>query len=371
MSQHQEQAKHHSRLFGYIALGVFGMSVIIAIFAMGNSISEIRTAEIAKSPEIILANSGAKENHTIALPVTYYDQVSDECVELYDMAYRDALYERQFEWTGCGYYSKKLEQGLVESELSDEGLPVAVEGKLTPNRGLDFTQWFSSVDGKSAEATGTLQLVYSADGANFSFAADDFYPLDDIDFSANDPINADGHNHLFTMNFNVPFTVLASGEEVFTLTADDDTFVYLDDELVLDMGGIHHPMSAGITISQDGEVYTSVGGEDWQETNLKLAAGDTATLKVFHADRDSAESVFELNFSGMDLELASGTQIAASGTETDDSTYIAPLGETKVFQPDSARSLMIIATIEAVVIVASAVMVMIVARFILRQKMQR
>lgn len=371
MGQKKRQQQQQKRLLlGLAALGVFAISTVLAIVGLGNSVSEIRTAEVAQSPDVILASAGAKENHTIALPVIYYDQISDPCVDLYDSSQRAALKERQFEWTNCGYYSKKLESGLASSQLDENGLPVATPGQLTPNRGLDFTKWFTATEGQNVETTGTLQLVYTADGAKFSFSAEDFYPLDDVEFSASDPVNSDGHNHLFTMRFAVPFTVLASGDEIFAITADDDTFVYLDDTLVLDLGGLHRATTAALAIDTSGAVFASIDGEDWQATDVAVTPGEVANLQIFHADRDSSESTLGLEFSGMNLALADGTQIAANLDDPSNPTYVAPLGESKVFQPDSTRSLVVIATVEGLMVIVAAVLVVAVARFVLQQRQQ-
>lgn len=368
MSQKGRQ-QQKTRLFGLVALGVFGLSAGLAIAGLGNSVSEIREAEIAKSPNALLAAAGASENHSVALPVTYFDQVADECVDLYDKTARAALKERQFEWSSCGYYSKQLEQGLVEEQLDAEGLPAAVPGRLTPNQGLDFAGWFEEGEEGGKVSEGTLQLKYEADTAKFSFVAEDFYPLDDVEYSAGDEVNQDGHNHLWTMSFAVPWTVRASGDETFSVTADDDTFVFVNEQLALDMGGVHRAMTGKLTVSDEGKVYASVNGEDWQMTDITLGAGELAKIWVFHADRDSDESVMAVETVGMNLALMNGTQIAAVETlNSNDPTYMAPLGENKVFEADATRELVIIATVEGAMVLVAALLAVAVARFMVKQE---
>lgn len=371
MKQHRERNQHKTLIFGLVALGIFTLSAVLAVVGLGNSVGEIREAEIAKAPTALLASAGAQENREITLPVTYWDQWSDICVDLYDEKDRELLLLRQFEWSSCGYYGKKLEQGLAEAQLDDNGLPVANKGKLAPNRGVNFKRWFSEVEDESSEYNGTLQLRYNADGARFTFGADEFFPLDDAEFSADDEVNKDGHNHLFTMSFAVPFTVLRTGEETFGITADDDTFVYLNGQLVLDMGGIHRAMTGAVAIAENGMVYASVDGADWDNTGVTLDPGTLATLKVFHADRDSGESRIALEFAGMNLAIEEGTQIAANLTDSDDPTYVAPLGETREFEPDTTRSLLITATVEGATILAAAVLVTAVARFLVKQRVEK
>ena len=129
-------------MFGAVAIGVFAVAMLVGIVALGNSVSNIREAEVAHSPAKLLADAGAKEDKLIALPVTYYDQISDVCVDLYDANKAAEVAERQRGWTECGYTKKQLEQGLAKNELGENGLPVAAKGSLLTNRGVNFGGWF-------------------------------------------------------------------------------------------------------------------------------------------------------------------------------------------------------------------------------------
>jgi fibro-slime domain-containing protein len=144
----------------------------------------------------------------------------------------------------------------------------------------------------------------------FYFYRDKFYPLDEIEFSKDDSVNKDGHNHLFTMSFAVPFTVLNNGSENFEITTDDDTFVYIDDKLVIDMGGIHGALAGRFSIHEDGEVYAGVGDEDLAFTGVRLNQGEAGMMRIFHADRDSDESVFGVKFSGMNISFVDTSKLA-------------------------------------------------------------
>ena len=309
------------------------------------------------------------------LSVAYFDQRADECIDFYNENAWKAAENRQFEWTECKYFNKGLDQGIVDYQLDDKYLPVAKGGQLTSNRGLtDMNRWFNAVEGKSASYTGNLKLDYRSDIAEFSFYKNEFYPLDEVDFSNGDIANRDGHNHLFTMNFAVPFMVLSSGGEEFEITADDDTFVFVGNKLVIDMGGIHGAATARFVIHESGEIYAAVDSEDFAYSGVNVVAGDGSVVRIFHADRDSDSSVFNVKFSGMnlgvkDVELADGgddgVQIAYDPT---DPTYVAPLGETSVVRPDSTKGLIVMATIEGIMVVVVSVLLVSVARFMIRQK---
>lgn len=372
-----KKKKNKSQVFGWVALGVLSLGAMLMIFGLSNTVNEIADKAIAKTPNAILASAGVSEDKLVSVPVIYYDWKADECVDLYNADLRKELYTRQFEWASCRYYNHEIEQGLAEFELDDKYMPVATNaGKLTSNRSADVAQWFSVVEGKSENYTGALEMQYKADGAEFIFEAEDFYPLDKAEFSAGDSVNRDGHNHLFTMNFAVPFTVLASGAEEFTVTADDDTFIFVGDKLVVDMGGVHDATTGRFVVHDNGEIYAGVDGEDLAYSGVNVTKGDGSIVRIYHADRDSESSVFDVKFSGMNLsvtntELAnndSGVQIAY---DPSDPTYVAPLGESSIFRPDSTKGLIVMATIEGVMIVVVAILVASVARFMVKQKARK
>lgn len=366
-----EQKKRGQRRFawGFLALAVFGSSSVLAIAALGNSIFQLKEVEIAKAPTAQLSSAGVKESTSVALPVTYYDQWSDLCV--YDDGEKIEPERRQFEWTMCGYGERGIEQGLMTPGLGTAGYPVAVPGKNETNQGLDTDKWFDLVEGETEQESGTLQLRYNKDGATFTFGADDFYPMDGVEFSHEDAVNKDGHNHLFTMRFAVPFVVLANGGEQFTMTADDDTFVYVNGQLAVDMGGVHDPTTGIIAIDGEGRVMAKVEDNDWVDTGVKLNRDETATINVFHADRDAANSLIRLEFSGMNLMLQDGVQIASAEVANSPDGYAAPLGVSRVFDKDTTWGIVIAATIEGVLALVAVVLVMVAARYLVKVKVQR
>lgn len=369
--------KHQKiKIFGGVGLVALVAAVVLMVIGMSKTVEEIEIAAVARTPEAILASAGVENETNVSLPVAYYDQRADECVNLYDVGVKSALTARQFEWSECGYHNKALEQGLVEFELGEDYLPVATGGSLTSNRGVsgdNFARWYAAVEGKSASYAGILQMSYKSAGAEFSFYQDEFYPLDSVEFSKGDYVNDDGHNHLFTMNFAVPFTVVADGREYFEVTADDDTFVFVGNKLAIDMGGIHEATTGRFAINEAGEVYAAVENEELAYSGITVQAEEGQLVRIFHADRDADGSVFkvlfrEMNLSVMNTTLADsdgGVQIAYDPT---DPSYVAPLGESSVFRPDNTKGLVVMATIEGALVVVFAVLVVGLARFMVRAR---
>lgn len=378
MKKKQRKGKkvNQFRVFGAMSLVAFVAVLLFLMMGLGSTIGGIKEESISKSADVILANAGLNDDKDVFLSVMYYDQKQDECVGLYDISREDELKKRQFGWSECGYYNNDIEKDLVDYELGNDHFPTFLAGKLIPNRGLDEAdRWYQAVENKSASYFGTLGLKYEAEKAEFYFNRDEFYPIDEVKFSEGDVANQDGHNHLFTMSFAVPFTVLANGSEEFEITADDDTFVFVGDRLAIDLGGVHDAMTGSFSINEDGEVYAASGDEEQAYTGITLKGGDGAMVRIFHADRDSSSSVFGVKFTGMnisvvDSRLASqngGVQIAYDPT---DPTYEAPLGQSVVMKPDNSKGLMIMAMIEGVMVVVFAVLIVIAARIAIRRRMQ-
>lgn len=365
-----------SQQLGVIALMTFMVALVLAVVGMTTTLGQIKTEVIARTPEAILASAGLDEEKSVFLPVMYYDQKADECVNMYDAGSKTAFETRQFEWSTCNYHKKALEQGLVGYELSDKFLPVATgAGQLVANKGLtDFDGWFEALEGKSVAYNGVLKLGYKEDGAEFVFYNNGFYPLDKTDYDRNEPVNADGHDHLFTMSFAAPFTVLSSGEEYFAIASDDDTWVYIGNQLVLDMGGIHDVATARFVINTDGEVYTAVGNEELAYSGIKLNAGDGSIVRIFHADRDSENSVLDVRFHGMNLTITEAAELAKGdgvqiAYDPADPSYIGPLGETSVVKPDGTKGFIVLVTVEGIMVLVFAILMAAAIRSVVRRKL--
>lgn len=219
-------------------------------------------------------------------------------------------------------------------------------------------------------------MVYNSEGAEFKYENGHFYPLDDVEFSKGDITDDKKHNYLFTMSFAIPFMVLKSGEESFEIVADDDTFVFVGDDLVIDMGGIHEAMVGRLTINSEGNVYSEVGNEDVYDTGINLEYGDGELIRVFHADRDSSESVLKIktqkmNLNVMDTKIASGDgQGVQVAYDPSNPSYVAPLGATSVFEPDTTKGYIIIATIQGILVMVFAMLIIILTKFLIKRNQE-
>ncbi len=328
-----------------LALTVVAMGVVLGGFI--GTAQEISATKEDNKVDVILASANINNSTNVSVPILYYDQEKDACLDIYNISMNEAVSNRQFEWSDCGYYNSEVEAGMVSSKLDDQYLPVATGGSLLENRGVNgenFKRWFNQVDGKSKSYAGTMNLSYNSETGSFEYKSENYYPLDDITMKS-DEFGNKAHNHLFTLNLGVPFQALLNGGEKFVISADDDTWVFVGDTLVLDMGGVHDTISGNFIINEDGEVYASVNGEDLAFTGVKLKSGESSIVRIFHADRNSISSEFNLDFINMLLNITN-TSIASEdgGVEVAydpaNPSYIAPLGESLTVRPDNRKALM-------------------------------
>ena len=148
----------------------------------------------------------------------------------------------------------------------------------------------------------------------------------------------------------------------------------MGDKLVLDMGGIHDAMSGEVAILDNGEVHSGIGGAELAYSGVNVQRGDSSIVRIFHADRNEEDSVFKMTFVGMNLGVVDtrladgddgGVQIAY---DPNDPSYVAPLGESSVVKPDTTKGYAILATIEGVVVVALAFLVVFSAKLVIVRK---
>ena len=117
--------------------------------------------------------------------------------------------------------------------------------------------------------------MYRYDNANF-------FPLDGTTSPANfgrewqstDGRSPSTHNFSFTMELEFPFQVKEG--MVFNFRGDDDVWVFVDKQLVLDLGGMHNAIGGNFNVTQ--------------VLNGAFKVGENRTLRVFYVERHSSES---------------------------------------------------------------------------------
>jgi fibro-slime domain-containing protein len=169
------------------------------------------------------------------------------------------------------------EKGIVQDALGGDQKPVYVAGnhQFTTTQ-ANFDQWYRNVDGTNMPYLVTFS--FEPNGGVNTFQSSAFYPLDGQGFG-NEGSEPD-HNFHFTTEVHTQFAY--NGGETFTFTGDDDLWVYINNKLALDLGGLHSEQTDTVDL-------------DMAADTLGITPGNTYALDLFHAERHTDQSNFRVD----------------------------------------------------------------------------
>jgi fibro-slime domain-containing protein len=182
---------------------------------------------------------------------------------------------------GCsGGLCSSVEPGIVKSVLGSDGKPEFNQDTISTNGQANFIQWYNDVNGvnKSDDITLTLDNTITSDPSVYTFeSGPGFFPIDGKLFG-NQGLS---HNYHFTIEFHS--TIEFENGQMFKFTGDDDVWVFIDDNLVIDLGGVHPKKSAEVTSAD--------------LIALGLVPGVTYDIDIFFAERQTVQSNFRIDTS--------------------------------------------------------------------------
>ena len=119
----------------------------------------------------------------------------------------------------------------------------------------------------------------------YEYLDDTFYPVDGLLFGN----EGETHNYNFTYAAQATFTYSSCGGQFVEFTGADDLWLFIDDSLVMDLGGVQAMMPQHLDLDR-----------------LGLADGLTYSFRLFYAQRNSTMSKFNLR---TNLDLGSSSSM--------------------------------------------------------------
>lgn len=154
---------------------------------------------------------------------------------------------------------------------------------------------------KQSGDTYTLENVKDTDDNVLTTAGSNFYPLNGTRKLSYERFNT-ANNYFFGMRYDVPFKI---GDYVgpmnYEFTGDDDLWVLLDGELVLDLGGIHSAADGTVDIWEKlGKTADQLTPEEKEQEH---------TLTVLYMERGAEESNCKMKFTLPSASIAEVSQV--------------------------------------------------------------
>jgi fibro-slime domain-containing protein len=178
------------------------------------------------------------------------------------------------------------EKGIVTDVLGPDGKPVYRGGNNvvhSTTNAENFSQWYNDLPGVNARTEIDLALEPSPRRAGFFIFSDtSFFPIDGELFGN----EGNQHNYHFTLETHATFKYI--GGETFRFTGDDDMWVFINRRLAIDLGGLHEPESAEVSL----DLLASTHG---------LVVGEVYPLDFFFAERHTVQSNFTIETSIADV----------------------------------------------------------------------
>jgi len=174
----------------------------------------------------------------------------------------------------CGFMT-----GIVLTTLGADKKPVYAGPNSCTTGQARFDQWYRDVTNVNKKTEYAITLIRQPGTPPvWSYVNTAFWPIN------NQLFGNEGRTNNFHFTYEIHNTFTYQGGETFYFQGDDDVWVFINNKLVIDLGGVHSVRSATVNLDS---IATTIG----------ITPGNDYNFDFFFAERHTTQSNFRIDTS--------------------------------------------------------------------------